>query len=254
MPVQRWTVTDPAGRRHAVAFRHGLLGVTVYVDRQVVGRKYRRDPSGSYLFTVSDRAARLDVATPPTGTEYALTVDGNHVGERGLVLSPRPEDTSPEATARRMEARLRREQRRNGGATWFYFIGGLSALNSLLYAGGTDISFPIGLGITQVIDGVALAASGATQTPLYAIAMDLVVAGAFVLIGRTVRAGSDRIYLLGMSLYALDSLIFLLVQDWISVAFHAFALLGLGSGWRAGRTLRAEAVPDDQRSAFSGPR
>ena len=41
-----------------------------------------------------------------------------------------------------------------------------------------------------------------------------------------------------MVLYALDGLLFLLVGDWISIAFHAFALVCIGKGYQALRTLR----------------
>ena len=41
-----------------------------------------------------------------------------------------------------------------------------------------------------------------------------------------------------MVLYALDGLLFLLVGDWISIAFHAFALVCIGKGYQALRSLR----------------
>lgn len=237
MATKRWTVTDDGGRRHQVLFRHGLLGVTVYVDRGVVGRRYRLNPSGSYIFTVHGRAARLDVTQSVDGTDYALVVDGQSVGDAGIVLSQRPQDSSPNAQARMIEVRLRHEQRRNGGALWFYWIGCLSLLNSLLYAGGTQLAFPVGLGLTQLVDGLAIGLSGTGQTPIYAVAIDVVIAGVFMLIGRSARAGSTSAYLFGMILYALDTAIFLLVQDWLSIAFHGVGLLALLGGWRAGRTL-----------------
>ena len=48
-----------------------------------------------------------------------------------------------------------------------------------------------------------------------------------------------------MLLYALDGLIFLWVQDWLSLGFHAFVLYGLYRGLDAGRRLeklKAEGV------------
>ncbi|MFQ5608913.1 MAG: hypothetical protein ACE5F8_01425 [Woeseiaceae bacterium] len=38
-------------------------------------------------------------------------------------------------------------------------------------------------------------------------------------------------YILGMIVYALDGLIFVLVQDWVSVGFHAFVLFMLWGGY-----------------------
>src|SRR5947209_1342499 len=41
-----------------------------------------------------------------------------------------------------------------GGARWFYWIVGLSLVNSLLALGGAQIRFVFGLGITQIFDAI----------------------------------------------------------------------------------------------------
>jgi hypothetical protein len=46
-------------------------------------------------------------------------------------------------------------------------------------------------------------------------------------------------FLVGMILYALDGLIFLLVGDWLSVGFHVFALFCIFGGFSATRRLKA---------------
>ena len=47
-----------------------------------------------------------------------------------------------------------------------------------------------------------------------------------------------------MTLYFLDALLFLMVQDWLSIGFHAFALVSIFSGFKAKQSLSpAEIVP-----------
>ncbi|MBI4332353.1 MAG: hypothetical protein HY673_13855 [Chloroflexi bacterium] len=47
---------------------------------------------------------------------------------------------------------LKLENRFKGGASWFYWIAGLSMLNTLFVIIGAGWTFFIGLGITQVVD------------------------------------------------------------------------------------------------------
>ena len=44
-------------------------------------------------------------------------------------------------------------------------------------------------------------------------------------------------FVVGMALYGLDGAIFLLVQDWVGVGFHAFALTMMARGYLAARQL-----------------
>lgn len=118
----------------------------------------------------------------------------------------------------------------NRSTSWFYWIGGLSILNSIILAFDGGFNFVIGLGITQIVDGFAwgMVQEGAPETVRYvALAISICVSIVFALFG---LAGSKRIlsvYIFGMVLYALDGLIFLAFQDWFPFGFHVFALFGL---------------------------
>jgi len=128
--------------------------------------------------------------------------------------------------------------RRNNGGAWFYWIAAASVLNSLLAAAHVDWAGFIGLGITRLIDGLAIALSGTVRTPLYAIILDVLVAVAFFLFGRAARARRLAIFAIAVALYALDGLIFILAADWLAIAFHGFVIFGLLSGWRAAHAPR----------------
>ena len=147
------------------------------------------------------------------------------------------------------EERVKLEQSFRSGANWFYWIAGLSVVNSVIQILGSDRSFIVGLGITQVFDAIAAAgaqeAGDATAGGVLkgvAFFLDLLVAGFFVLLGWRSGKRAAWAFVLGMVLYALDGLIFLLVQDWLSLGFHAFALFGIGVGYSSLRKLQAAEV------------
>jgi hypothetical protein len=125
------------------------------------------------------------------------------------------------------------------GATWFYWIAGLSLINSVVILSGSDWSFIIGLGITQVIDVIALSSGELDMAgKLVAFLLDVVVAGIFLGFGMLARKGHVWAFMLGMLLYSADGLIFLAVGDWLSLGFHGFALYCIGSGMAAQLELR----------------
>ena len=63
--------------------------------------------------------------------------------------------SAPGAPSRWAEAEGLRAQMQSG-ARWFYWIAGLSLINSIAAVSGSNWSFLAGLGITQLISGFAL--------------------------------------------------------------------------------------------------
>jgi len=137
-------------------------------------------------------------------------------------------------------------QLRNG-ASWFYWIAGLSVINTAIVIFGGAWSFIIGLGITQLIDAVAYTvAENAQEGSAFivkgmGVVLDLAVAGLFVLFGWLAIQQKAWAFVVGMVLYALDGMLFLLVQDFLSLGFHAFALFCIFTGYQAMKKL--EALP-----------
>jgi hypothetical protein len=127
--------------------------------------------------------------------------------------------------------------RLKSGASWFYWIAGLSLINSVVSFTGSGWRFILGLGITQILDGGGggLGSGGKTV----ALVLDLMVAGVFVLFGVFAHKAQMWAFVVGMALFALDGLIFLVAQNWIGVGFHAFVLYCLFRGFSACRELRA---------------
>lgn len=125
------------------------------------------------------------------------------------------------------------------GANWFYWIAGLSLVNSLAALFGSNWRFIAGLGLTQIIDAIAREITGdvGTTARVVAFIFDLLVACVFVIFG--IFAGKKMIwaFAIGMFIYGLDTVIFILGMDILAIAFHAYALYCLFRGLRACQQL-----------------
>jgi hypothetical protein len=133
------------------------------------------------------------------------------------------------------------EQRVKSGASWFYWIAGLSMVNSISAIAGWGIGFYFGLGITQWIDGLIGRAGGGGT--IIALALDAAAAGLLILFGVFANKGQAWAFIIGMALLALDSVVVGLgalvdSSEWISFGFHVFALFCIFAGYRASRALR----------------
>jgi hypothetical protein len=144
---------------------------------------------------------------------------------------------TPEAAER---ARL--EDRCRSGARWFYWIAALSLFTSLVSLSGSQWGFIMSLGVTQVIDALAsgLADEGVGGTAkVVALVLDVSIVGAFALAGYFSERRHAWVFAVGMGLYALDSLLFVYVADWLGIAFHLFSLYCMFAGFRACLKLNA---------------
>ena len=235
-----WTVLEPSGKRHRLRVGRSLLGLAVTLDRNTV-RRFDRTPDAD-RFVASLAGHVLTVTVPRASSDQpGLAVDGRAVlGSETTLTQPEAGQAAAAATPVTGEdlARHQLVQRRDGGAAWFYWIGGASILNSLLYAAGTQWGLVVGLGVTYLVDGLATELSHTVRTPIYAVAIDVMLAGGILLIGRAARRGHLGWYAAGMAFFVLDGLVFVVTQDFPGLALHGFALFGLFNGWRAGRALR----------------
>ncbi len=114
-------------------------------------------------------------------------------------------------------------------AKWFYWIAGLSMINSLASISGGNLHFVVGLGITTVVD--AMAKQVGNMGTVLDIVINSFVAGVFVLFGYLGCKAQKWAFLVGMGLYALDGLLLLGAKDYLSVAFHAYALFAIYRGF-----------------------
>jgi hypothetical protein len=125
------------------------------------------------------------------------------------------------------------------GASWFWWIAGLSVVNTIMIHSGTDRNFVIGLGFTLLADAIF------KEIKVIAFIVDAVALATFVGFGLLSRKGHLWAFITGIVLYTLDAGIYVLGQDWMSVAFHGLALFYMIRG--------AKALRDDLKAAAEPP-
>lgn len=152
---------------------------------------------------------------------------------------------SPVTPANPQAARFIAAARVRVGAKWFYWIGGLSLVNSIASISGGSFHFVIGMGITSIVDELARQAGAAGGV------LDLVIngllAGLFFLFGYFACKLQKWAFFTGMALYALDTMLVLAAKDILSVAFHIYALYAIYRGF----TFLNQAQPAEPAGAIS---
>lgn len=129
-----------------------------------------------------------------------------------------------------------------GGANWFYWIAGLSLVNSLIFLFGGNWSFFAGLGITQIIDAIVAQGSeldGISTIKIIAFVIDVIIAGIFVLCGLWANKLQTWAFVAGMIFYLLDGILVLILGAYLPAAFHLFALYMIFKGLSAARQIKA---------------
>jgi hypothetical protein len=124
--------------------------------------------------------------------------------------------------------KLQVEHALKGSSSWFVVIAGFSFVNSVLSMTGASIQFIFGLGLTQIVDAVAHGSSGAGIA--LGLIINCMIAGVFVFFWKFARTGAKWAFYSGMSLYVVDALILLALKDFLSVAFHGWALYRMYGG------------------------
>ncbi len=126
------------------------------------------------------------------------------------------------------------------GANWFYWIAGLSLINSMISLFDGNWNFAAGLGITQIFDGIArfgVEEGGGSWIKIVFFTLDLVVAGMFILLGVFANRVQSWAFVVGMTLYALDGVLLIFAGDILGIVIHAVALYFLFRGFSAARQM-----------------
>lgn len=122
------------------------------------------------------------------------------------------------------------EEQLNSGANWFYWIAVLSLVNSVIILSGSDRYFIIGLATTLMTDLVI--------NSWFALVFDVIVAGVLIAFGIFAKKGKSGIFVVGMTLYGLDAMLYIAFDDYLSFAFHLLALYGIYRGLNASMKLK----------------
>ncbi len=136
-------------------------------------------------------------------------------------------------------AQIQIENQFKSGASWFFWIAGLSLVNSAALFSGSSWHFIIGLSITQFIDAVAKSIHGPYAPAFLTVAlmMDLGFASLFVLLGIWAKQKSGTAFILGIILYGFDTVMLLFIGSIIGIIFHVLALVFIFRGYQSLRKL-----------------
>ena len=107
-------------------------------------------------------------------------------------------------------------------AHWFWWIAGLSVVNTVLFYAGSETTFVVGLGLTTVASALLPQAVG--------IAVVVATLAFYGYIGYVAARGKAWAFIVGLAVYVVDALFFIYAQLWMAVAFHGLAIFFILKG------------------------
>lgn len=160
---------------------------------------------------------------------------------------------SPEFNALIVLANLQKQVK--NGASNFYWIAALSVINSLGSVFNLGVNFVIGLGVTQVVDAIALGITDgvseyAAIIRTFGVVMSIGISAVFAVFAYFATKGHRWAFITGMVFYTLDGLLLFAFQDWFGFGFHLFLLWGLFGGLQALKKLQS-MLPKNPDPAIS---
>ena len=135
--------------------------------------------------------------------------------------------------------------RAKSGANWFYWIAGLSVVNSVIFVLGSDVAFLAGLGITQLMDAIinlSIKQGAPDLLKIVAVVFDFVVVVIFALFGYFAGRRFATAFIIGIALYFFDGLLSLVLGAYLTAGFHVLALFYMIRGFLACRKLNSHAT------------
>lgn len=121
----------------------------------------------------------------------------------------------------------------HNAANWFYWITGLSLVNLILAVAEADHHFLIGLSMSEFASGVMLMPDGGALTKIVGgVVVAIILIGYFV-IGQLAHRPSKLAFIIGMSFYTLDGIIYVIFEDYFSAAFHGYVMYHFWMGFKA---------------------
>lgn len=129
------------------------------------------------------------------------------------------------------------------GANWFYWIAALTLVTTVIQVFGGNFSFAIGLGLTQIIEGLAQGVSeelggGVGVVRIVGTVLQLALIALFAGFGFLANKGWVWVFIVGMVIYALDGLIFIFAASIVGIIIHALGLYFLFTGLSAAWNLK----------------
>jgi hypothetical protein len=181
-----------------------------------------------YLYTFSDNDIIDVIANPEEWTETEVKIANEIFKQRGL--KPTAELIKSVRKEKIQEQNKKVTETRNRfvlGYSWFLWIAILSIINSIDFAFHNKMFFICGLGMVQLVDEIMNMAEG--HFVIFGLIINILLPTVFIIFWYYAKKRKRWAFITGMLVYALDTIIFILIRDWWSVGFHVF-VIGLISG------------------------
>lgn len=210
------------------------------IDRDKIERLNQRSTeipvNDHYMYSLSDNDIIDAIVNPEDWTKEEHVLAQEIFKQRNL--KPTAETIKSSRKEKIETVRTEELKQKNlilGGASWFLWIGILSTLNLIALIIHQNLQFIAGLGINYFILGMMDGIRRATGVNLILLgyALTFIVSGLFIFIWKKSKQENTAIYLTGLIIYGLDTIIFVFTKEWFSLGFHVFALLMLGNGYNA---------------------
>ncbi|GEM_PF-1146312 len=148
----------------------------------------------------------------------------------------------------RIRNEIEQERKIKNGASWLYWIAGLSVVNSGIFYFDGGLNFIFGLGATQYFDALAYSFYDYFGMPvlLLGYALDAFLVGLFIYLGIMASKCRKWAFIAGMILYALDTLVFIVFTDFIGIAAHVFALAMIFNTYKALNAVQVSSEEVEQ--------
>lgn len=240
-----FTIDDSAMRFDMAAtsinpLESGIVIQVREIDKDKVDKLNERSAetpaNDHYMFSLSDNDIIDAVVNPDDWTKEEHVLAQEIFKQRNLKPTA---ETIKSSRKEKIETEKKEELKKKnlilGGASWFLWIGILSALNLIALIIHQNLQFIAGLGINYFILGMMDGIRRATGVNLILLgyALTFIVSGLFIFIWKKSKQENKAIYLTGLIIYGLDTIIFVFTKEWFSLGFHVFALLMLGNGYNA---------------------
>jgi hypothetical protein len=116
-------------------------------------------------------------------------------------------------------------------ASWFFWIAGITVVNTIIFHAGSNRAFMLGLGSGQISDAVG--ADLGSIGKIVSLVFDLIAVGTFVGLGILGGKGKRWALILGVVFYTIDTLIILASKEWLGLALHGYAIMRIWPGMAA---------------------
>ena len=160
----------------------------------------------------------------------------NSFGQAPAPITPASSSTTVTQDPNQQFAALELERGIKSGGSWFYWIAGLTLINTVMAMSGSDSGFVLGLAFTLMVDAVAKGIGGLGIG--IGVVIDAFAIGFFILLGIFANKQHKWAFVVGLLIYAVDTILVVIGQMWIGVAIHAYALFCIWVGFKKIQQLR----------------